>query len=250
MAAVANKVAIVTGAGSGMGREEALLLAREGAKVVATDIQAEAVQKVVAEIKEAGGDAIAFGHDVASEEQWMKVVDGTLSQYGKIDVLVNNAGISHPGTVLDMTVEQWDKVMAINLTSVFLGMKHTIPHMQKNGGGSIINISSIAGLTGSNGAGAYTASKGAVRLLSKAAAVDYGRDNIRVNSIHPGFIETPMSAPYINNEQMLQWFLSLTALPRVGQASEVAQAVLFLASDASSYITGVELPVDGGVFAK
>jgi NAD(P)-dependent dehydrogenase (short-subunit alcohol dehydrogenase family) len=250
MGIINGKVAIVTGAGSGMGREEAILLAQEGAKVVATDINEAAVQAVVQEIIAAGGEAIAYKHNVASEEEWIQVVDNTIQKYGKLDILVNNAGISLPNGLLDTTVEQWDRVIDINLKSTFLGMKHSVPPMQANNGGSIVNISSIAGLKGSSGAGAYTASKGGVRMLSKAAAVDFGKDNIRVNSVHPGFIETPMSSEFVNNEQMLKWFLSQTALPRVGQASEVAQAVLFLASDASSYITGVELPVDGGVTAK
>lgn len=245
-----NKVTIVTGAGSGMGREEALLLAKEGAKIVATDINEASVQAVVKEIEANGGVAFAHAHNVASEEDWIKVVDATIQKFGKVDVLVNNAGISLAVGLLDTTIDQWDKVMNINVKSVFLGMKYVIPQMQTNGGGSIVNISSIAGLTGSSGAGAYTASKGAVRMLSKAAAVDFGKDHIRVNSVHPGFIETPMSADHINNERMLKWFLSQTALPRVGQASEVASAVLFLASELSSYITGVELPVDGGVTAK
>lgn len=245
-----NKVAIVTGAGSGMGREEALLFAKEGASVVATDINEAAVQSIVKEIEASGGKAISFSHNVASEEEWVTVVEGTIRKYGKVDILVNNAGISHAAGLLETTVEQWNKVININLTSVFLGMKHVIPLMRDNKGGSIVNISSIAGLTGGSGAGAYTASKGGVRMLSKAAAVDFGKDNIRVNSVHPGFIETPMSAEFVNNDQMLQWFLSQTALPRVGRASEVAEAVLFLASDAASYLTGIELPVDGGVTAK
>ncbi|GLX68798.1 SDR family NAD(P)-dependent oxidoreductase [Paenibacillus glycanilyticus] len=250
MSRLADKVAIITGAGSGMGREEALLFAQEGAKVVATDINEEAVLAVVKEIEAKGGVAMAIAHNVASEEQWISVVAAAVEAYGRIDILVNNAGISFAVGMLDTTVDQWDKVMNINLSSVFLGMKHVVPHMQNNKSGSIVNISSIAGLTGSQGAGAYTASKGAVRMLSKAAAVDYGKDNIRVNSVHPGFIETPMSKEFVNNEQMLGWFLSQTALPRVGQAVEVAKAVLFLASDDASYLTGIELPVDGGVTAK
>ncbi|WP_053372651.1 SDR family NAD(P)-dependent oxidoreductase [Paenibacillus sp. FJAT-27812] len=250
MTRLTGKVAIITGAGSGMGREEALLFAKEGATVVATDINEAAVQAVVQEIEAGGGQAAAYAHNVSSEEAWVSVVDQTIKTYGKVDILVNNAGISHAVGLLDTTVEQWNKVMSINLTSTFLGMKHVIPHMQANNGGSIVNISSIAGLTGGSGAGAYTASKGAVRMLTKAAAVDFGKDHIRVNSVHPGFIETPMSAEFVNNKQMLQWFLSQTALPRVGRASEVAEAVLFLASDESAYITGVELPVDGGVTAK
>lgn len=250
MAVLKDKVAIITGAGSGMGREEAILFGKEGAKVIATDVNEAAVQNVVKEIEAIGGEAIAYAHNVASEEEWIKVVDGVIAKYGKVDVLVNNAGVSHPVGLLETTIEQWNKVININLTSVFLGMKYVIPHMRDNKGGSIVNISSIAGLTGGSGAGAYTASKGGVRMLSKAAAVDFGKDNIRVNSVHPGFIETPMSAELINNDQMLQWFLSQTALPRVGRASEVAEAVLFLASDAASYLTGIELPVDGGVTAK
>jgi len=250
MGMLRGKVAIVTGAGSGMGKEEALLFGAQGATVVATDVNEAAVQAVAKEIEAAGGQAVAYAHNVASEEEWVKVVEAVVAQYGKVDVLVNNAGISLAVGLLDTTLDQWNKVMNINLASVFLGMKHVIPHMQKNGGGSIVNISSIAGLTGGSGAGAYTASKGGVRLLTKAAAVDFGKDNIRVNSVHPGFIETPMSADLVKNEQMLQWFLSQTALPRIGQASEVAQAVLFLASDAASYLTGIELPVDGGVTAK
>ncbi|MBB6637764.1 SDR family NAD(P)-dependent oxidoreductase [Cohnella thailandensis] len=245
-----DKVAIITGAGSGMGREEALLFAREGAKIVATDINEAAVQAVVKEIREAGGQAQGFAHNVASEEDWISIVAKTVETYGKIDVLVNNAGVSLAVGLLDTTIDQWNRVMGINVTGTFLGMKHVVPNMIENNGGSVINISSIAGLTGGSGAGAYTASKGAVRILTKAAAVDYGKHNIRVNSVHPGFIETPMSSDLIKNEQMLQWFLSQTALPRVGEASEVASAVLFLASDDSSYVTGIELPVDGGVTAK
>ncbi len=250
MSVLDHKVAIITGAASGMGREEALLFAKEGAKVVATDINEAAVQELCKEITDAGGEAIAFKHNVASEEDWKQVIADTINHYEKIDILVNNAGISFAPSMLDTSLEQWERVVNINLASVFLGMKEVIPHMQHNQGGSIVNISSIAGLTGGSGAGPYTASKGGVRLLSKAAAVDYGKDNIRVNSVHPGFIETPMSAEFVNNDQMKQWFLSQTALPRIGQAREIAAAVLFLASDAASYITGVELPVDGGVTAK
>jgi NAD(P)-dependent dehydrogenase (short-subunit alcohol dehydrogenase family) len=245
-----GKVAIITGAGSGMGREEALLFAREGAIVIATGHHHATLDPVVEEIIAAGGQAVGYEHDVVSEEQWINIVAETIANYGRIDALVNNAGVSSPISLLDCTVEQWDDVMDTNAKSVFLGMKHVIPQMQKQQYGSIINISSIAGLTGGSGAGAYTASKGAIRLLSKAAAIDYGKDRIRVNSVHPGFIQTPMTTDLIKNEQMLQWFLMQTALPRVGEASEVAEAVLFLASDAASYITGAELAVDGGVTAK
>ncbi|GIO31425.1 MULTISPECIES: SDR family NAD(P)-dependent oxidoreductase [Paenibacillus] len=250
MGRVSGKVAIVTGAAGGMGREDALLLAKEGAKVVVTDIQEEKVNEVVDQINQSGGEAIGFRHDVTSEEEWIRIIDETVEKWGKIDVLVNNAGISLAKSLVDTTAQDWDKVMSINLTGGFFGIKHVIPVMQKNGGGSIINISSIAGLTGSNGAGPYTASKGAVRLLTKAIAIDYGKDNIRCNSIHPGYIETPMTKDLLADDQMTKWFLSNTPLARLGKAENIAAGVLFLASDESSFITGAELAIDGGVSAR
>jgi NAD(P)-dependent dehydrogenase (short-subunit alcohol dehydrogenase family) len=250
MGRVSGKVAIVTGAAGGMGKADALLLAQEGAKVVVTDIQEDKVNAVVEEIHKNGGEAIGFRHDVTSENEWERIVEETVKKWGKIDVLVNNAGISFPKSLLDTTAQDWDKVMAINLTGGFFGLKHVIPVMQKNGGGSIINISSIAGLTGSNGAGPYTASKGAVRLLTKAVAIDYGKDNIRCNSIHPGYIETPMTEGLFADENMTNWFRSNTPLPRLGKPENIAAGVLFLASDESSFITGAELAIDGGVSAR
>ncbi|BFH64512.1 SDR family NAD(P)-dependent oxidoreductase [Paenibacillus azoreducens] len=250
MGRVSGKVAIVTGAAGGMGKADALLLAQEGAKVVVTDIQEGKVNAVVEEIHKNGGEAIGFRHDVTSENEWERIVEETVKKWGKIDVLVNNAGISFPKSLLDTTAQDWDKVMGINLTGGFFGLKHVIPVMQKNGGGSIINISSIAGLTGSNGAGPYTASKGAVRLLTKAVAIDYGKDNIRCNSIHPGYIETPMTEGLFADENMTNWFRSNTPLPRLGKPENIAAGVLFLASDESSFITGAELAIDGGVSAR
>ncbi|MFU1794039.1 SDR family NAD(P)-dependent oxidoreductase [Paenibacillus azoreducens] len=250
MGRVSGKVAIVTGAAGGMGKADALLLAQEGAKVVVTDIQEDKVNAVVEEIHKNGGEAIGFRHDVTSENEWERIVEETVKKWGKIDVLVNNAGISFPKSLLDTTAQDWDKVMGINLTGGFFGLKHVIPVMQKNGGGSIINISSIAGLTGSNGAGPYTASKGAVRLLTKAVAIDYGKDNIRCNSIHPGYIETPMTEGLFADENMTNWFRSNTPLPRLGKPENIAAGVLFLASDESSFITGAELAIDGGVSAR
>lgn len=250
MARLEGKVAIITGAASGMGKADALLFAKEGAIVVVTDIQVEKVDEVVAEIKNNSGEAIGFRHDVSSQEDWTSIVDATMKQYGKIDILVNNAGISSEVPFMEASLELWDKIMSINITSVFLGQQAVIPHMINNGGGSIINISSIAGLTGGSGAGAYTASKGAVRMLTKATAVDFAKHNIRVNSVHPGYIKTPMSEKLMENPDMKQWFLSQTPLPRLGLAEDIANGVLFLASDESSYITGVELPIDGGYFAK
>jgi len=245
-----NKVAIITGAAGGMGKADAILFAKEGAKVAITDLQEDKIQEVVKEIVESGGEAIGFAQDVSSEEDWIRIVKETVERFGKIDILVNNAGISSAIPMLDMTVAQWEKTMSINVTGTFLGQKHVIPHMINNGGGSIINISSIAGLTGGSGSGPYTASKGAVRLLTKATAIDFASYNIRVNSVHPGYIATPMTVDLFANEDMKQWFQSQTPLPRLGQPEDIAAGVLFLASDESSFITGIELPIDGGYYAK
>lgn len=245
-----NKVAIITGAAGGMGKADALMFVQEGAKVAITDLQEDKIKDVVAEIEALGGEAIGFKHNVASEEDWVRVVDETVQKFGKIDILVNNAGVSNATPFMDLTVEGWEKTMSINVTSIFLGQKYVIPHMIEAGGGSIVNISSIAGLTGGSGAGPYTASKGAVRMLTKATAVDFAKHNIRCNSVHPGYIETPMTVDLFKDEQMMQWFQSQTPLPRLGKAEDIARGVLFLASDESSYITGVELPIDGGYFAK
>lgn len=247
---LADKVAIITGAAGGMGKADALLFAKEGAKVAITDMLEDKLQEVVREIKENGGEAIGFNQNVVSEGDWARVVSETVAKFGKIDILVNNVGVSDSTPFLDQTVENWERIMSINVTSVFLGQKHVIPYMIESGGGSIINISSIAGLTGGSGTGPYTASKGAVRLLTKATAVDYAKHNIRANSIHPGYIETPMTVDLFKDENMRQWFLSQTPIPRLGKAQDIANGVLFLASDESSYITGVELPIDGGYYAK
>ncbi|MFS0781645.1 SDR family NAD(P)-dependent oxidoreductase [Bacillus sp. 1P06AnD] len=244
-----NKTAIITGAGGGQGKAEAILFAKEGAKVVVTDVQQDKVKEVVEEIKSAGGEAIGFYHDVSSEDNWMHVVKETIQTFGKIDILVNNAGISLNKSLTDTSSEQWHKVMDINLTGAFLGMKHILPLMIENGGGSIVNISSIAGLTGGSGAGPYTASKGALRLLTKAVAIDYAKHNIRCNSVHPGYIETPMTKDMFTNEQMMSWFKSNTPLPYLGKPDDIAYGVLYLASDESKFVTGIELPIEGGYAA-
>ncbi|MBM7587855.1 NAD(P)-dependent dehydrogenase (short-subunit alcohol dehydrogenase family) [Bacillus pakistanensis] len=240
-----GKVAIITGAAMGQGAAEAVLFAKEGAKVVATDIQKEALTKVVDEIKANGGDAIALKHNVASEEEWISVVEKAVETYGKVDVLVNNAGVSEPKTLLNITMEQWNRVMDINLTGCVLGMKYTIPEMQKAGGGSVINISSIGGLVGMAGTSPYTAAKGAIRSLSKAGAVEYAKQNVRVNSVHPGIIMTPMVEEHLD-EQTKQYFSAYTQLPRYGQPDDIAYGVLYLASDESSFMTGSEMVIDGG----
>lgn len=240
-----GKVAIITGAANGQGATEAALFAKEGAKVVATDLEIEALQEVVDQIRANNGESIAIQHNVASEEEWKSVVAKGIEAFGKIDVLVNNAGVSEPRTLLDISMDQWQKVMDIDLTGCVLGMKYTIPEMQKAGGGSVINISSIGGLVGMAGTSPYTAAKGALRSLSKAAAVEYAKQNVRVNSVHPGIVVTPMIEEYFD-EQAKQYYESLTQLPRLGKPEDIAYGVLYLASDESSFMTGSEMVIDGG----
>ncbi|MFD1065625.1 SDR family NAD(P)-dependent oxidoreductase [Oceanobacillus locisalsi] len=244
MGRLTGKVAIVTGAALGMGAAEAKIFAEEGAKVVATDIIEDTLHEVVNDIKENGGEAIGVKHDVTSEEEWKQVIQKTVDQYGKIDVLVNNAGVSSPKTIAQMEMDEWNKILDIDLNGCVIGMKYVIPEMQKAGGGSVINISSIGGLVGMAGTSPYTAAKGALRSLSKSAAVDYGKDKIRVNSVHPGIIETPMTADTFENAT--QYYQTFTQLPYFGNPEDVAYGVLFLASDESRFMTGAELVIDGG----
>lgn len=245
-----GKVALITGAAGGQGKEEAFLFAKEGAIVVITDIQKELLEKTGEELMRLSPKSSFFHHDVSSEEQWQHIVAQVVEKYGRIDVLVNNAGISPDTRLLDTSMDLWNKVMAINVTGTFLGMKTVVPVMKENGGGSIINISSIAGLTGGSGASAYTASKGAVRMLTKGAAIEYAKDSIRVNSVHPGVIETPMTEELLKNEQVKSMLEATTPIPRFGKPIDVAYGVLYLASDESSFVTGIELPVDGGYVAQ
>ncbi|WP_423797928.1 SDR family NAD(P)-dependent oxidoreductase [Neobacillus sp. SAB-20_R2A] len=253
MSRLSGKVAIITGAASGQGAAEARLFAREGAKVVATDIQIELLEKVVKEIQDNGGEAVAVNHDVTKEEQWQEVVNKAVNTYGKLDVLVNNAGIGGAAgfaLIDDVDLAGWNKFMTVNATSQFLGIKSVIPELRKNGGGSIVNISSMAGLVGGAAGIHYTASKGAIRLLTKDAAVELGPDNIRVNSVHPGFIDTPMVSVVTDNPELTKAALQSIPLGRAAQPEEVANLVLFLASDDACYITGAEIAIDGGATAK
>jgi len=242
-----GKIAIITGAASGQGAVEAKLFAKEGAKVVATDFNVEALEKNVAEIKEDGGEAIAVKHDVTSKEDWDEVVAKAVEAYGKIDILVNNAGIT--GEIMkpieDFTIEEWDKILDVNAKGPFLGTKAVIPEMKKNGGGSIVNISCLSGIYGL-GIPAYNSSKGAVRLLTKNVALDYGKHGIRCNSVHPGTIETPMIKDFVGTDEGRQSALQGIPLGILGQPEDVANAVLFLASDEARFITGAELVIDGG----
>ena len=244
-----GKVAIISGAASGMGAEEARLFAREGARVVVADITDDDGEAVAREIEDSGGEAVFVHTDVTSESSWRHAVETTLERYGKVDILVNNAGISSGIFSDPLDVDGWSKIMDVNATGVYLGTRAVIPAMQKAGAGSIVNISSIMGfVAGDYGHPAYHASKGAVRIFTKAAAVRYGPDGIRANSVHPGYMppmRTSVRDPADRDEHV-----RLTPLRRIGETREVANGVLFLASDEASFITGTELVIDGGFIAR
>ena len=245
-----GKVVFISGGSRGQGAAEAKLFAKEGASVVMGDILEDEGKKLEAEINESGGRALFVKLDVTSESNWQEAIGETVRTFGKLDVLVNNAAIYSRVRVEDTTVEEWDRIMAVNAKGVFLGIKHSIPEMRKAGGGSIINISSTAGLVGSPRGSAYTASKGGVRLLTKSTAVQYAADGIRANSIHPGPIDTEMIAENIGTPEGLAQSVARVPLGRVGTIDDVAYGALFLASDESSYMTGSELVIDGGVTAQ
>jgi len=244
---LAEKIVLVTGAGSGMGEATAMMAAREGAVVVATDINEEAVRAVVKQILLDGGQAYALRHDVSSRESWQDVMDMIMREFNRLDVLVNNAGIALSTPFLEQNETDWSRIFNINVNSVLLGMQQAIQLMQETGG-SIVNIASISAISGMAGAGGYTASKGAIDAVTRAAAVDYGKYNIRVNAVYPGYIETKMSAPSMAAYK--DYFEQVIPLGHVGQAEEVAYAVVFLATDEASHISGIGLPVDGGVTAR
>ncbi|POZ89327.1 SDR family NAD(P)-dependent oxidoreductase [Petrotoga sibirica] len=244
-----GKVAIITGAARGMGKAEAELFAKEGAKVVVADILDNEAKEVADKINKDGCEAMAVKLDVSKADDWKKVVDQVTEKWGKVDVLVNNAGILSMNGVEGTTEEEWDRVMNINAKSQFLGIKYVLPAMKKATKGSIINISSIYGLIGSGAAVAYHASKGASRLLTKTVAAELAKYNIRVNSIHPGVIRTPMTDEILKDEQAAKGLLGTTVLGRPAEAEEVANGALFLASDESSFMTGSELVIDGGYTA-
>ncbi len=245
-----GKVALITGGASGMGASMARVFAGEGAKVAVADMLDDEGKKIVDEIIRANGAAIFQKLDVTSESEWQAAIAATLAAFGKLDILINDAGIS--GSAVDdlFDTAAWQRLMAVNATGVFLGMKFAIPAMQKAGGGSIVNISSISGVTGQRGIHVgYNASKGAVRTLTKAAAVQHGRDNIRVNSVHPGLMPPMRTSGRTADPAVRAKMLEGVPLRRAGRVEEVANAVLFLASDEASYITGTELYVDGGFLA-
>jgi len=251
---IKGKVAIITGAASGLGRAQALLLAKEGAKVVVADIDELKGKKVVEEIGSEGGEAIFIKHDVTSERNWVELIRKTLAKFGKLDILVNNAAVFLSKKIEDTSLEEWRWLMSINLDGVFLGTKYVIGAVKKSGGGSIINISSAGGIVGTLDASAYDASKGAVRLFTKAAALECSKAgynyNIRVNSVHPGIIETPMTGPILKDETVRKSREEWHPIGHLGEPDDIAYGVLYLASDESKFVTGSELVIDGGWTAR
>jgi cyclopentanol dehydrogenase len=258
-----GKVALVTGGASGIGAETARVFGLHGARVMVADSNAGLGKAVAKEIEAAGGTALFRPFDVCQEQQWVALIDETEKTFGRLDVLANIAGISGRDPtqniqltqtagprLAEQTLAQWEQVMRVNATGVFLGTKYASAAMRRAGGGSIINISSICGIVGSFGNAAYHASKGAVRIFSKAAAIQNAPDRIRVNSIHPGFVDTPMTRPGHANPEVAKKRLEATPLGRFGTPTDIAMGCLYLASDESAWVTGSELVIDGGMTAS
>ena len=245
-----GKVALISGGARGQGAVEARMFAEEGASVVIGDILDDQGRQTEAELQELGYQVTYVHLDVTNESDWQSAVQAAVSAYGKLDILLNNAGILIRKNIEETTVEDWDRIFAVNSKGVFLGTKAAIPVMRENGGGSIINISSTAGLVGSpNGSASYTATKGSVRLFTKSTAIQHARDGIRCNSIHPGPIETDMIADTLNDPDNMALRMQRLPLGRIGKPSEIAYGAIYLASDESSFVTGSELVIDGGTTA-
>ena len=246
-----GKVAIITGGARGQGATEARMFAQEGASVVIGDVRDELGMQVEAEIRELGGEAVYLHLDVTSNDDWQRAIDTAEQQFGKVDVLVNNAAIVLRKDIEETTSEDWDNIMDINAKGVFLGTRAVIPAMRRAGGGSIINISSISGLV-AIGPPAYIATKGAVRLFTKSTAIQYASENIRANSIHPGSVDTDMRREGMGDQtpEEIQARIDNIPLGRVGTTEDISYGALFLASDESSFMTGSEVVIDGGYTAK
>ncbi|MFC9228971.1 SDR family NAD(P)-dependent oxidoreductase [Streptomyces decoyicus] len=244
-----GKVALITGATGGIGAATAKLFAREGARLVLTDVHQEGLTALTEEIEETGADVVSACLDVSSARQWDGVITTVRERFGALDILVNLAGILDWPGIEDTQEDAWNRVIDVNQKGTWLGMKAAMPLLRAGGNASVINTSSVLGLVGSGAAAAYQASKGAVRLLSKTAAVEYARQGVRVNSIHPGVIATPMIQDLLDEQGDRQPDIVRTPMRRAGRADEIASAMLFLAGDESSFVTGTELVVDGGLTA-
>ena len=244
-----DKVAIVTGAASGIGKATAILFAEHGAKVVVADIDEAGANHTVSTIRDAGNEAIYIQTDVTISDNTEKMALETLNTYGKLDILVSSAGIAMRLPVGDLPEEDWQRCLDVNLTGVYLCAKAAIPAMQKNGGGSIINLSSIYGIVGADVRAAYVATKGGVTNLTRGMALDYAEDNIRVNCLCPGFVETPLVAGVIKTPEEYKALADKHPMRRLAQPEEIAYGALYLASDESAFVTGIALPIDGGYTA-
>ena len=252
-----GKTALITGAAGGsqddligFGGAAAWLFSREGANLVLTDIDDDLGEKTAFQIRESGGEAIFEHLDVTSESGWIQVIDRTVSQFSSLDILVNNAGIGERVLVEDTTLDLWESLSDVNIKGAFLGTKYAAIQMKKNGGGSIVNISSIFGIVGSNRATAYNASKGGIRLFTKSAAIQYAKDGIRVNSVHPGFALTRLTRKGLSDPELLAERVDSVPMGRLGTADDIAYGILYLASDEASFMTGSELVIDGGMIAQ
>ena len=244
-----DKVAIITGAASGIGKATAKLFAEHGAKIVIADIDEEGSRQTIANIQEKGNNTTYVVTDVTISNNTTRMVQETVKRHGKLDILINSAGIAMRLPVAELSEEDWHRCLDVNLTGVFLSSKAAIPEMQKNGSGSIINMSSIYGIVGANVRAAYVASKGAVTNLTRGMALDYAKDNIRVNCICPGFVETPLVAGVVKTPEEYQTLANKHPLQRLGKPEEIAYGALYLASDESAFVTGIALPIDGGYTA-
>ena len=252
-----GKVALITGAAAavpgelmGFGGAAAHLFVREGAKVVITDVRDELGERAAAALRETGGD-VRYRHlDVTSGSQWASAIEATVTAYGKLDILVNNAGISVAAKVEDLSEAEWDAELSVHAKGVFLGTRAAIPAMRASGGGSIVNISSIMGIVGSPDSPAYSAAKGAIRIFTKSTALQYARENIRANSVHPGYADTPLTREVFALAEVREALLRKTPMHRLGTARDIAWGILYLASDESAFVTGSELVIDGGMTAR
>ena len=245
-----GKLAIVTGGSEGIGEAVASLMAKEDARVVICARRGELLEKAAQKMREkTGGTVLAIPGDVTKEEDWQRIVETTVSKFGKLDILVNNAGIVRRFPLEETPLEAWNQMLTINATGIFLGTRAVIPEMKKHGGGSIVNMSSIGGIVGLANNSAYQATKGAIRIFTKSTAIEYARDGIRANSVHPGVIASKMQPDFLKDPASLRKIVPYIPLDCMGTPEDVAYGVLYLASDESSYVTGAELVIDGGMTA-